>query len=76
MNTNKNLPSNYQACTDWIELQLTRETRYITLPGVIIHDVNVSLGINLLRMLNNTGDEQRAAFRRTKRIKDYLNLNP
>lgn len=73
MDTNKNLPANYQACIDWIESQLTRETRSITLPGVIIHDLNGSLRMNLFRILNNTGAERRAAFLRTKKIKDYLN---
>lgn len=75
MDTNKNLPVNYQQCIAWIGSQLTRETRSICLPGVVIHDINGSLRINLLRMLNNTGAERRAAFLRTKRIKDYLNQN-
>jgi hypothetical protein len=43
------------------------------MPGVIIHDLNGSLRTNLLRILNNTGSERRAAFLRTKKIKDYLN---
>jgi hypothetical protein len=42
------------------------------MPGVIIHDVNGSLRMNLFRILNNTGAERRAAFLRTKKIKDYL----
>lgn len=75
MDTNKNLPDNYKQCIAWIESELTRETRTISMPGVIIHDLNGSLRINLLRMLNNTGAERRAAFLRTKRIKDYLNKN-
>lgn len=73
MDTNKNLPDNYKQCIAWIESELTRETRSISLPGVVIHDVNGSLRINLLRILNNHGAERRAAFLRTKRIKDYLN---
>jgi len=75
MDTNKNLPDNYNLCIAWIESELTRETRSITLPGVRINDVNHSLRINLLRILNNHGSERRAAFLRTKRIKDYLNKN-
>jgi len=75
MDTNKNLPDNYKQCIAWIESELTRETRSITLPGVRINDVNHSLRINLLRILNNNGAERRSAFLRTKRIKDYLNKN-
>ena len=73
MDTNKNLPANYQACIAWIESELTRETRTISMPGVIIHDLNGSLRMNLFRILNNNGAERRAAFLRTKKIKDYLN---
>lgn len=73
MDTNKNLPANYQACIAWIESELTRETRSISLPGVIIHDVNGSLRMNLMRMLNNHGAERRAAFLRTRKIKEFLN---
>lgn len=73
MDTNKNLPANYQACVAWIESELTRETRSIQMPGVIIHDVNGSLRMNLLRMLSNHGAERRAAFLRTRKIKDFLN---
>lgn len=73
MDTNKNLPANYQACIAWIESELTRETRSIQMPGVIIHDLNGSLRINLLRILNNHGAERRAAFLRTRRIKEFLN---
>ena len=75
MDTNKNLPDNYKQCIAWIESELTRETRTITMPGVIIHDLNGSLRMNLFRILNNTGAERRAAFLRTKKIKDYLNKN-
>ena len=75
MDTNKNLPANYRACIAWIESELTRETRTISMPGVIIHDLNGSLRMNLFRILNNTGAERRAAFLRTKKIKDYLNKN-
>ena len=75
MDTNKNLLANYQACIAWIESELTRETRTISMPGVIIHDLNGSLRMNLFRILNNTGAERRAAFLRTKKIKDYLNKN-
>jgi hypothetical protein len=45
------------------------------LPGIVINDVNGSLRMNLLRILNNHGAERRAAFLRTKRIKDYINKN-
>jgi hypothetical protein len=45
------------------------------MPGVIIHDLNGSLRMNLFRILNNTESERRAAFLRTKKIKDYLNKN-
>jgi hypothetical protein len=76
MDTNKNLPANYQACIAWIESELTRETRSIQMPGVIIHDLNGSLRMNLMRMLNNHGAERRAAFLRTRKIKDYLSKNP
>lgn len=75
MDTNKNLPDNYKQCIAWIESELTRETRTIFMPGVIIHDLNGSLKMNLFRILNNTGAERRAAFLRTKKIKDYLNKN-
>ena len=75
MDTNKNLPDNYKQCIAWIESQLTQETRTITMPGVIIHDLNGSLRMNLFRILNNTESERRAAFLRTKKIKDYLNKN-
>lgn len=73
MDTNKNLPANYQACIAWIESELTRETRSIQMPGVIIHDLNGSLRMNLMRMLNNHGAERRAAFLRTRKIKEFLN---
>ena len=76
MDTNKNLPANYQACIAWIESELTRETRSVQMPGVIIHDLNGSLRMNLFRILNNHGAERRAAFLRTRRIKDYLSKNP
>ena len=76
MDTNKNLPANYQACIAWIESELTRETRSVKMPGVIINDLNGSLRMNLLRILNNQGAERRAAFLRTRRIKDYLSKNP
>jgi hypothetical protein len=75
LDTNKNLPDNYKQCIAWIESQLTLETRSILLPGVRINDLNGSLRTNLLRILNNTGSERRAAFLRTKKIKDYLNKN-
>ena len=75
MDTNKNLPPNYQQCIAWIRSQLTQETRSISLPGVRINDLNQSLRINLLRIENKIGSERRAAFLRTKRIKDFLNKN-
>ena len=73
MDTNKNLPANYQACIAWIESELTRETRSIHMPGVIINDLNQSLRLNLLRLLNNQGAERRSAFLRTRRIKEFIN---
>ena len=73
MDTNKNLPANYQACIAWIESQLTQETRSVHMPGVIVNDLNGSLRLNLIRMLNCVGAERRSAFIRTRRIKDFLN---
>lgn len=65
--------SNELQAISWIEEQLTKPTRSIKLPGVIINDLNYSLTINLERIKQEPSADTLAAYNRTKRIKDFLN---
>jgi hypothetical protein len=58
---------------DWINEQLKQPTRQLRMPGVLIHDLNASLALNLERLRQEQSAETLASYNRTKRIKDFLN---
>ena len=73
MHTRK-LTTNELRAVAWITEQLKQPTRELKIPGVLIHDLNYSLALNLQRLQQTQSAETLASYNRTKRIKDFLNL--
>jgi hypothetical protein len=59
---------------EWIKEQLKQPTRKLRMPGVLIHDLNASLALNLERLKQKQSAETLASYNRTKRIKDFLSM--
>jgi hypothetical protein len=74
MHTRKFIVNELRAI-DWIKEQLKQPTRELRIPGVLIHDLNASLSLNLERLQQNQSAETLASYNRTKRIKDFLTMN-
>lgn len=72
MHTRK-LTTNELRAVAWITEQLKQPTRELRMPGVLIHDLNASLTLNLERLQQEQSAETLASYNRTKRIKDFLN---
>jgi len=72
MHTRKFKVNELQAIS-WINEQLKQPTRQLIMPGVLIHDLNASLALNLERLQQEQSAETLASYNRTKRIKDFLN---
>jgi hypothetical protein len=72
MHTRKFKVNELQAIS-WINEQLKKPTRQLRMPGVLIHDLNASLALNLERLQQEQSAETLASYNRTKRIKDFLN---
>ncbi len=72
MHTRKFKVNELQAIS-WINEQLKQPTRQLRMPGVLIHDLNASLALNLERLQQEQSAETLASYNRTKRIKDFLN---
>ena len=74
MPTKKLKPTRLQAI-EWIDQQILEPTdRFILKPGHYINDLNECLRTQKTRMLFADETEAALAYRRTKEIKDYLNL--
>lgn len=70
MNTKSN---NILKAIEWIDSQLQQPTRKIEIDKyIIIHDLNYSLEINKKLLEQSEGANLRAAYNRTKLIKDFL----
>jgi hypothetical protein len=74
MHTRKFKVNELQAIS-WINEQLKQPTRQLSMPGVLINDLNASLALNLERLQQEQSAETLASYNRTKRIKDFLNNN-
>jgi hypothetical protein len=74
MHTRKFIVNELRAI-DWIKEQLKQPTRELRMPGVLIHDLNASLALNLERLQQEQSAETLASYNRTKRIKDFLTTN-
>lgn len=55
-------------------MRIQRPTIQVVIEGATYHDLNYSLEINLIRIKMDSGASY-PAFRQTKKIKDYLELN-
>lgn len=73
MHTRK-LTTNELRAVAWITEKLKQPTRTLEMPGVLIHDLNASLALNLERLQQQQSADTLASYNRTKRIKDFLNL--
>lgn len=69
----RKLTTNELRAVAWITEQLKQPTRTLEMPGVLIHDLNASLALNLERLQQQQSAETLASYNRTKRIKDFLN---
>jgi hypothetical protein len=71
----KNIKPTRLKAIDWIDAQLLKPTdRFILKPGHYINDLNECLRTQKTRILFADEMEAALAYRRTKEIKDYLNL--
>ena len=75
INSEKHLPSNYQAALSWLNEQLTKPNQFnINLGGgIIINDLHKCLEVKRERLLHLTGYNQKIVFLQTKIIKDHIN---
>lgn len=74
INSEKALPSNYQAALSWLNEQLTKPNQFnINLGGgIIVNDLHKCLEVKRERLLNLDGYNQKIVFLQTKMIKDHL----
>jgi hypothetical protein len=68
------LSDNYKKAIDWITMRIQRPTIQIVIDCATYLDLNYSLEINLNRIKMQNGSSY-PAYRQTKKIKDYLELN-
>ena len=69
------MKSNYIQAIKWIDKQLDQPTKQIKVGCELIYDLNLSLVVNKNHILMNLGQLSYAAFMRTKKIKDYLEMS-
>jgi hypothetical protein len=67
------LSENYKNAIKWIDKMLENPTKQIKINCATYLDLNFSLQINKNRILMNDGSSY-SAYRQTKKIKDYLQL--
>jgi hypothetical protein len=67
------LSENYKNAIKWIDKMLENPTKQIKINCATYLDLNFSLQINKNRILMNDGSSY-SAYRQTKKIKDYLEL--
>lgn len=68
------MSDNYKKAIDWITMRIQRPTIQIVIDCATYLDLNYSLEINLNRIKMQNGSSY-PAYRQTKKIKDYLELN-
>ena len=69
----RKLTTNELRAVAWITEQLKQPSRELRMPGILIHDLNYSLALNLERLQQEQSAETLASYNRTKKIKDFLN---
>lgn len=67
------MSENYKNAIKWIDKMLENPTKQIKINCATYLDLNFSLQINKNRILMNDGSSY-SAYRQTKKIKDYLEL--
>lgn len=67
------MSENYKNAVKWIDKMLENPTKQIKINCATYLDLNFSLQINKNRILMNDGSSY-SAYRQTKKIKDYLQL--
>ena len=67
------MSENFQNAIKWIDSMLENPTKVIKINCATYLDLNFSLQINKQRILMNNGSSY-PAYRQTKKIKDYLEL--
>lgn len=67
------MKENHLNAIKWIDKMLDNPTKVIKINCATYHDLNYSLEINKNRILMNNGSSY-PAYRQTKKIKDYLEL--
>ena len=67
------MKENHRNAIKWIDKMLENPTKEIKIDCATYHDINFSLEVNKNRILMNNGSSY-SAFRQTKKIKDYLEL--
>lgn len=67
------MKENYLNAIKWIDKMLDNPTKVIKIDCATYLDLNFSLEVNKNRILMNNGSSY-SAFRQTKKIKDYLEL--
>ena len=67
------MKDNYLNAIKWIDKMLENPTKQIKIGCENYHDLNYSLEINKNRILMQNGSSY-CAYRQTKKIKDYLEL--
>lgn len=67
------MSENYKNAIKWIDKMLENTTKQIKIGCEIYHDLNFSLEVNKNRILMQNGSSY-SAYRQTKKIKDYLEL--
>ena len=68
------MKENYRNAVKWITMRIQRPTIQVVIDCATYHDLNYSLEINLNRIKMDSGASY-PAYRQTKKIKDYLELN-
>ena len=67
------MKDNHLNAIKWIDKMLDNPTKQIKIDCATYHDLNFSLEVNKNRILMNNGSSY-SAYRQTKKIKDYLEL--
>ncbi len=67
------MKDNHLNAIKWIDKMLEKPTKQIEIGCETYHDLNFSLEVNKNRILMNNGSSY-SAYKQTKKIKDYLEL--
>lgn len=67
------MKQNHLNAIKWIDKMLDNPTKQIQINCATYHDLNFSLEVNKNRILMNNGSSY-SAYKQTKKIKDYLEL--